>query len=70
MRPTLIDEQEQMLVDFGNYLLSDYRKSMVHELVQNTVHHADIQNFLDLGSEIPSPVSPSATETLTHIDAN
>jgi hypothetical protein len=36
---------EEQLIAFGNYLLSDYRKTMVNEDNQQIVHHADVENF-------------------------
>ena len=33
------------LVSFGSYLLSEKRKSLVSELNQNNVTHADIENW-------------------------
>jgi len=62
------------LISFGQYILSDYRKSMVEEHLQHLVHHADIENWLhytESQKAIPAEgVTPTATEILTPEDAN
>jgi len=70
----ITDETRTQLVSFGEYLLSDYRKSMVEEANQHLVHHADIENWLhfeSIAQAFPAEgVSPTATEILNTVNAN
>lgn len=39
---------DQLLVSFGNYLLSDERKKITSEINQDGVTHADLENWKEL----------------------
>lgn len=52
------------LKSFGDYLLSTERKERTSELMQNEVHFADIQNWLD-----SAPLEALAEKQIQSTDA-